>query len=203
VLVFIDESGDPGFKIARGSTPVFVAAMAMFWDATEAARTGATIDALRQRLGVKPEFKFNKASDQVRDAFFPAILPHSFAVRAIAVQKDKIYSPHLRAEKERFYNFFVKSMLKFDGGQLKGAKIIIDGSGDREFRNNLKAYLRRHAAEGAIKEMRFKQSHRDPLVQLADMCAGAIARSYRTDRQNPDRWRAMLAPKIRDVWDFK
>lgn len=177
--------------------------MAIFWDAAEAARTGATIDALRLKLGVKPEFKFNKASDQVRDAFFPAVLPHKFALRAIVVQKDKIYSPHLRSEKEQFYNFFVKSMLKFDGGQLKGAKIIIDGSGDREFRNNLKVYLRRHAAEGAIKEMRFKQSHCDPLVQLADMCAGAIARSYRKDRQHPDRWRAVLGPKIRDIWEFK
>jgi hypothetical protein len=203
VLVFLDESGDPGFKIARGSTPVFVAAMAIFWDTAEAARTGAAIDALRHALGVKPEFKFNKASGAVRDAFFQAILPFRFAVRAIAVQKERIYSPHLRAEKERFYNFFVKSMLKFDGGQLENARIIIDGSGDREFRNNLKVYLRRHAAAGAIKEVRFKRSHGDSLVQLADMCAGAIARSYRQDRPTPERWRVMLAPKIRDVWDFK
>jgi hypothetical protein len=41
------------------------------------------------------------------------------------------------------------------------------------------------------------------LVQLVDMCAGAIARSYRADRKNRDRWRQMLAPRINDVWDFK
>jgi hypothetical protein len=30
VLVFIDESGDPGFKLERGSSPVFVVAMVIF-----------------------------------------------------------------------------------------------------------------------------------------------------------------------------
>jgi hypothetical protein len=41
------------------------------------------------------------------------------------------------------------------------------------------------------------------LVQLADMCAGAIARSYKRGRKNHDRWRKALAPRINDVWDFR
>jgi hypothetical protein len=32
VLVFIDESGDAGLDVARGASPVFVAAMAIFDD---------------------------------------------------------------------------------------------------------------------------------------------------------------------------
>jgi len=46
---------------------------------------------------------------------------------------------------------------------------------------------------------------RDNLIQLADMAAGAIARSYRLEsRHNPRRWRQMLADadKIEDVWNF-
>lgn len=40
-------------------------------------------------------------------------------------------------------------------------------------------------------------------ILLADMAAGAIARSYRTDeRKDADRWRKMLAGKIEDVWEF-
>jgi hypothetical protein len=50
------------------------------------------------------------------------------------VQKERIYSPHLRTEKEAFYSFFVKSMLKFDDGLLEAATIVIDGSGDRDFK---------------------------------------------------------------------
>ena len=34
-------------------------------------------------------------------------------------------------------------MLSFDGGLLLGATVIIDGSGDRTFKHELKSYLRR------------------------------------------------------------
>jgi hypothetical protein len=35
------------------------------------------------------------------------------------------------------------------------------------------------------------------------MCAGAVARSYRKDRDDAQRWRGILAPKIEDVWEFR
>jgi len=37
------------------------------------------------------------------------------------------------------------------------------------------------------------------------MTAGAIARSYKADREHSDRWRKQLkaAKKIEDVWEFK
>jgi len=70
----------------------------------------------------------------VRDAFFNAVAPFDFCVRAIVVKKEKIYSPHLRTNKEAFYNFFVRSMLRFDNGLLQSAKVVIDGSGDGIFK---------------------------------------------------------------------
>ena len=94
-------------------------------------------------------------------------------------------------------------MLKFDNGLLKDARVVIDGSGERVFKKELGSYLRRHTEKGAIKKVVFSDSRSDQLVQLADMCAGAIARSYRLDRSTPDRWRKMLTPKIDDIWDFR
>jgi hypothetical protein len=85
---------------------------------------------------------------------------------------------------------------------MKNAKIIIDGSGDRTFRKNLNSALRRRLREGAIRDVRFKDFKNDVLVQLADMCAGAIGRSYR-DRKDNNRWREMLAPRINDIWEFR
>jgi hypothetical protein len=151
----------------------------------------------------KGEFKFNKCCDEVRDLFFEAIAGSPFRVRAIVVKKAAIYSPRLKADKDKFYEYFVKSMVKYNGGALRGARVVIDGSGDREFRKNLNTALRRRAAIGAIRDVRFKDSKSDPLIQLADMCAGAIARSYREQRDNCDRWRKMLAPLIEDVWEFR
>jgi len=203
MLVFIDESGDPGFKLDRGSSLIFVAAMVIFENGADAVATQKAIEESDARRDHKPEFKFSGCSDDIRDKFFAAVRRCPFKVRAIVVRKEIIHSPRLKADKERFYEYFVQSMMKHDNDVLKDARVIIDGSGDREFRQNLNSAFKKRLKEGAIKDVRFKNSHSDVLVQLADMCAGAIARSYRTDRRNHDRWRKVLAPRIDDIWNFR
>jgi len=203
MLVFIDESGDPGFKLEKGASPIFAAAMVIFETKEAASITQRIIAESDARKIHKGEFKFNKCSHVVRDAFFQAIRKCPFKVRAIVVQKNFIHSPQLKADKDKFYEYFVKSMLNYDSGILKEAVIVIDGSGDREFRQNLNTALRRKLGSGIIKSIRFKNSQSDMLVQLADMCVGAIARSYRGDRDRSNRWREQLAPRINDVWAFR
>lgn len=203
MLVFIDESGDPGFKVDKGASPIFVAAMVIFSDAEEASRARTVINSSRARALHKPEFKFSKCSNDIRDFFFEAIMRIDFEVRAIVVKKDVIYSPHLRSDKESFYQFFVKQMMRHDNDILQEARVIIDGSGDREFQKRLTSQIRQRIKLGAVKDVQLRDSKTDVLVQLADMCAGAIARSYRPDRLDKDRWRRMLGPKISDVWNFR
>ncbi|MEY3272811.1 MAG: hypothetical protein RLZZ341_1712, partial [Pseudomonadota bacterium] len=69
--------------------------------------------------------------------------------RVIVVEKAVIRSAHLQTDKESFYEFFVKQMLRHDNGRLDNAKVIIDGSGDREFRQKLSTAIRRKVREGA------------------------------------------------------
>lgn len=204
MLILIDESGDAGFKVAKGSTPHFVVAMVIFRDLKEAENASAAIAQARDRLRVKPEFKFNKCANIVRDGFFDAVRPFRFTVRALVVDKARIYSDGLREDKGRFYNYFVKMLLKHDGGALQGARVKIDGSGDREFKQELGRYLRCQMDAGKLTSVKFAESHRDNLIQLADMAAGAIFRSYRQeDRKDATRWRDMLTSKIEDVWEFR
>jgi hypothetical protein len=203
VLVFIDESGDPGFKTDKGATPIFVVAMVIFTDTDAAEKTQKTIDIVKSQTVKKQEFKFSKCDDGVRDAFFQAVRGCPFLVRAIVVKKEIIYSPRLRTDKDKFYEYFVNQMMRHDDGLLTEARVVIDGSGDREFRQNLNAAMRRKLGSGVIKDVRFKDSNRDVLVQLADMCAGAIARSFRQDRRDARRWRDMLSNRINDVWEFR
>jgi hypothetical protein len=204
MLVFIDESGDAGFKLDRGSSQIFVVAMVVFPDGAAAAGTESAIHASEARRLHKPEFRFSSCSDDIRDKFFAAVKRCPFKIRAVVVRKELIHSPRLKADKDRFYEYFVQQMLKHDNDVLRNARIIIDGSGDREFKRNLHSALRRRVNAGAIKDVRFKDSRRDVLVQLADMCAGAIARSCRTDRKNPRRWLDQLtAERIDDIWHFR
>ena len=106
MLVFIDESGDPGFKVAKGSSPIFVAAMVIFQNGEDAIATETVIKRTMDRMQQWPEFKFNKCSANVKDEFFAAVRECPFAVRAIVVRKEAIYSPHLMTNKEDFYRFF-------------------------------------------------------------------------------------------------
>lgn len=203
MLVFIDESGDPGFKISKGSSPLFVVSLVAFKKVENSVLAQEAIARVATDHGLKTEFKFSQSRPEIRDAFFAALKPIEFCVRAIVIEKDKIYSPHLRTDKEAFYQYFVKTMLRFDNGLLANAKVIIDGSGDQSFKRELSSYLKRHTGPGAIREVRFSNSKNDRLVQLADMCTGAIARSFRDNRADADRWRHMLGNKIEDVWKFR
>src|SRR4051794_17111577 len=141
MLVFIDESGDAGFKVDRGASPIFVAAMVIFMDSASAAETNRRIEESEARRCHKPEFKFNKCSNDVRDKFFSVARWCPFKVRRIVIRKEVIHSPRLRADKEKFYEYFVKMMMKHDNGILCNARVTIDGSGDREFRRNLSSTL--------------------------------------------------------------
>lgn len=203
MLVFIDESGDPGFKLAKGSSPIFVVALVAFEDVEQSRRTIVAINDVAKKVKLPTEFKFSKSRPEVRDAFFEAVIPFDFCVRAIVIQKEKLYSPLLRTEKEAFYSFFVKSMLKFDNGLLKNANVIIDGSGEQAFKRELSGYLKKHTGENAIRKVTFSDSKNDRLVQMADMCTGAIARSYRERRDDARRWHKMIGAKIEDIWNFK
>ena len=205
MLVFIDESGDPGFKTTKGSSPNFVTTMVIFDDHSVAKRTQQAIVNLRAELRVKPEFKFSKLYSAHRDRFFDEMAGYSFRTRSVVVQKELIYSDALRTVKESFYKFFIRNMLQHDGGALRGAKVVIDGSGDRQFKKAFRAYLRKNLDKGAVEKLDLKDSVKDPLVQLADMVAGAVARSYRTDRSDSNRWRSVLHRngQIENVWEFK
>ena len=205
MLVLIDESGDPGFRIAQGSTSHFVIAMVIFDDLKEAERAARGIAALREQLKVKPEFKFTKSGDAVRNSFFATTSDYRFRVRAIVVDKAAVQSPHLRTVTDNFYNYFLRLVLQHDGGATQGASIKIDGSGDAEFKRELTSYLRQQLRDGQIGKFTFVDSKKDSLVQLADMCSGAILRAYRNDLRQNDTWLSVLrkARRIENIWKFR
>lgn len=204
MLIFIDESGDPGFKLTRGSTSHFVVVTVIFDTNEDAEATAKVIKQTLIDLNIKPEFKFSNSRDYVRDAFFDKIKKCKFRVRALVVDKKRIYSQNLRENSEKFYNYFVKQLINFDELKLNNASIKIDGSGDREFKKELHRYLRSQINTNLSFKVKFEESHKNSLIQLADMVAGAISRSYPNEaRQANNVWRKLLGTKIEDIWDFR
>ena len=58
------------------------------------------------------------------------------------MDKRRIYAVELRSSKESFYRYAVKMVLNYSLGKITGARLKIDGHGDRAFRRELRAYLR-------------------------------------------------------------
>lgn len=208
MLVFIDESGDPGFKTNRGSSLHFVVAMIVFEDDLEAEAAALQIKRLRKSLGKseKFEFKFNKCSKEFRTAFLEQIRPLKYKIRAIVFEKESIYSTFLRNHKDNFYNFSLRQVLEHNQDTIVNAKIRLDGLGEKAFRQQLTTYLRQCLNAGAkkvMKNLRFKDSKKDVLIQMADMVAGSIRRYYDKNTKDWDTYRKINKKHEDDIWEFK
>jgi len=208
VIVFIDESGDPGFKIAKGSSKVFVVCCVIFDDELEAEKVAVKIKELRRGLKKSDrfEFKFNKCSRKIRVEFLKTIAGTKFRIRAIVMSKEKIYSEELKKSKESFYNFTIKMVLKHNAGTIRNARIRLDGRGNRVFRRKLLVYLRKNLntrERKIVKNIRFRDSRKDVLIQLADMVAGSINRSFQAEKTDAQIYLGIVKPRVDDIWVFQ
>lgn len=207
MLVFIDDSGDPGFKLDKGSSTHFVIACVIFDDNLDAEETALKIKRLRRTLGWRDEheFKFNKANRNIRLAFLNEIKGCKFRVRAIVADKLVIRSHDLRSNKEMLYNYMIKEVLMKSDGFIKNGRLRLDGHEDRAYKKAAKTYFRQHANPrgGLIKDMKFVNSKNDNLIQLADMIAGAILRTTQSRKTDSSIYYKAIAKRIEDIWYFK
>jgi len=210
MLVFIDDSGDAGFKFDKGSTSFFVIACVIFDDDLEALKVKVAIKELKRDLSFPDsvEFKFHKSQENIRKAFLEAVNKYSYRVRAIVVDKSKIRSNELKHNKNSFYSYVIKLVLQNNNNTIINAKIRIDGSGDRTFKKSFLSYLRKHLnskQKRVMKNCRLVDSKSDELIQLADMIAGTIRRSYDTAKAgtHASPYKKIIKKHIEDEWEFK
>jgi hypothetical protein len=90
MLIFIDESGDSGLKIEKGSSRYFTISMVVFEDNDEALSCDQRIELLKKELGLPSdyEFHFKRNSDLVRRAFLAAVSPYSLFYYGIVINKN-------------------------------------------------------------------------------------------------------------------
>ena len=208
MIVFIDDSGDPGFKIEKGSSTHFVIAMVCFDDELEAEKTAVAIKELKRELKLKDneEFKFSKSCRDYRIEFLKTVNKFNFKIRCLVVDKTKVYSPELKGNKNSFYSYFIKEALKNNNETILEAKIRIDGSGNKIFRNNFITYLKKelnYKEKKVMENCRLVDSSANVLIQLADMIAGSINRSKNKDKKDNSEYRCIIGKKIEDEWLFK
>lgn len=208
MLVFIDDSGDPGFKIEKGSSLIFVISCVIFNDELEAEKTAVAIKELRRDLKFpdEVEFKFSKSRRKIREKFLKKINHFQFKVRSLVIKKSLIRSEELKNNKNSFYSYAIKSLLKYSNDSIIEAKVRIDGSGDRRFRRNFLTYLRKQLNthhKKIIKNCQLINSKSNVLIQMVDMVAGSIRRFYDEEKTDKLVYKQIIKKHIQDEWKFR
>lgn len=199
MLAFVDESGDGGNKFGQGSSELMTVVLAIVPDEEAAVAIQRRIVALRDELN-KPmdfEFHFRDNSDTIRERFFNAVAPLPFEYIGVVVDKTRLYGMGL-SNPALFYRNVCSGVFEQARPILNEANVKIDRSGGRGFRRELTAHLKRLSNGGQdgvrhVKQVTMQDSAGNDLLQLADMLCGAVARSSRTDRANPGKFRKIVA----------
>lgn len=183
--VFIDDSGDGGFKFGLGSSSHLIMAACVFRDAKEIERLAACAERCKYEMSHHHELKYSNCREKVRDRFFECISDTKFSVRTIVIDKAVIHSPKLRSDPAALKSYAIRQLLTKNYGQVRGAKILIDGQDTKAFGVDDKQYLARmvnQESPGTVGHVTFVDSRTNVGIQLADMIAGAVNRAVRTDR---------------------
>jgi Protein of unknown function (DUF3800) len=198
MLVFIDESGDPGLKLNSGSTDYFIVTLVAFEENEEALATDQRIQLLKRELNfpLEFEFHFNKVKGAYREAFLSAVAGFGWFYFSMVINKRKLTGAGFKF-KESFYKYACGLVFENAKPYLDNATVVIDGSGSREFRRELGTYLRKRINDKKgdsrfIGKIKLQDSQSNNLLQLADMVCGAVARSY-SQKEDAETYRRLIA----------
>ena len=203
--IYIDETGDTGFKLDKGSSKIFAITLIIFKDPKEIEKTVKAIRNMEERIRYpeKAEWHFSKVKPTWRKEFLKALLPYDFEIRTVIMNKENIEGPKLTTDKRHFYNYTCKLVLQYSLHTFNEAKIVFDKCGNKEFYTEMRQYLRNkcNMDHNSIKSIKSKDSHKEIPLQIADMVAGAIGRRF-TEKKDRDDYYNIIKSKVKDYFVF-
>jgi hypothetical protein len=203
--IFIDDSGDPGFKFDKGSTRFFLIACVVFDNADAAEAASARMREIKRCFGwsIHHEAKFHTLRKDKLKVFLAEMAKLDFKIRAIVIDKPLIRNREMTSKKESFYNFAIKEVLaRMDF--IEDAVVRLDGHPGKKYQKQAVAYFRKavNAKKHKIDDFKPVDSKKNELVQLADLVAGSIYHSLQDDKTDAADYLGLLKGRIDELWDF-
>jgi len=205
--IYIDESGDPGFKIEEGSSRFFVVALIIFEDPAEESRARTALVNLKKEWQKKDnfEFKFSKMSINERKQVIEVAMFAKFKIRAVVFDKVRMNTLQLEHFKENYYQYAIRSLLEHQDCRIQSSEIRIDTFGETYYRDNLIKYFNKHlcsSEQETHKHLIFQDSKFNVLIQLADIVAGSLRKSFDNSTDDSQIYRDIFSDYEEDIKVF-
>jgi hypothetical protein len=184
MYIYLDDSGDAGLKFDKGSSRYIVMAACVFETKEQVKTAWRQIESCRcvGFDGVKftkysREFKYNRTNSSLKKTFFECMDLVEYGVHVIILDKTQLYSEYLKENPNNLKAYLIRMLLTHSKGYLRDAVLVVDGKDNRSFGGSDQDYFMHMVngeCPGTLRSVEFVDSKKSPLVQLADMTAGAI-----------------------------
>lgn len=178
---FADEFGDSNLNIENGGSTYFIIVAALVAPADlDGARQRA--EEIRSRRFQKGEMKSSSiaGNDERRARVLAEMLSIPFRFRAVVIDKREIDRESGLIYKQPFFKFLNGVLYQSLYRAFPRLCLIADQHGGTDFMTGFERYVRQtHQPDLFTRaDFRFGESRSEPLIQLADVIAGSLARYY-------------------------
>ena len=175
-IVAIDESGDPGNKINKGSSEYFSVALSVFENTKDIDILNKKLEELAVKLfkNKDHEFHFSHEKFKYRKEFFEVISELDFRVLVMLVHKEK------HQNIKDFYSFIFEYIFKNFKKETEESFLKIDGGNKKNSNKNniLKINTIAKKFDYKIGKIKFYDSKKNRDIQVSDFFAGAVRRYF-------------------------
>jgi hypothetical protein len=196
-----DESGDVSFNFGKGASRHFVIAV-IATPSPDILRD--ILENLRQDSGLanRYEFGFHKlASEKLRSKVFSELAKTDFDAWAILVDKTTLGEAFKAMSGLDFYLYFVSELIRYiPEGKRAGGTLILDEYGyPDQTKEELKRIMKARSITHGFRRISIRRSQSEPLIQIADLIAGAI---WRRDTHNDTGAYELIERKIKKLVEY-
>jgi len=197
-----DESGDVSFSFEKGASRYFVVA-AIATAVPEQLRH--LLVELREQAYLPPNYEFSfhqLSSAPLRRKVFIALATAPFEAWAVIVDKTTLPDTFRVMRRLDFYLYFVTELIQLiPAHKSAGATLILDEFGSAEtLPTELRRFMRARQIARHFKRVLAQRSKAEPLIQIADLVAGAI---LRRDSRGDIETYELIEAKLSQVLEFR
>jgi hypothetical protein len=209
--IFVDESGQSNLDVTKPDVGTHFFLTAIIIQAADVDAVRAGVEQVRAASCQTGELRGSKLGRHI--GRYKAVLselnrlPYHFY--ALAVDKREIGLSSGLAFRDTFHKFMAGQLFRRLFQAFPNARVVADEFGRQKFMDGFASYLVKNYALTLFDQPKvtFANSKAEPLVQLADVVCGAVARSY--DKARTTRDSAALLQAIRpkalliDEWPIR